>query len=89
MFKLETQAGKPIIIEKTKIIPIAQVLQVQPPGFQSGLIWNRPTAVRVEKVDGSHELIPIHDTTRLAQIILAGLAAGVVIFWVLYRIIRR
>jgi hypothetical protein len=89
LFSLETQAGEPIIVDKTKITPIAQVLRVQPPGFQGGLIWNRPTAVRVEKVDGSYELVPIQDITRLVQVILAGMVAGVLIFSVLYRMIRR
>jgi hypothetical protein len=89
LFTIETQAGEPIIVEKTKIIPIAQVLRFQPPGYRGGLIWNRPAAVRVEKVDGSVELIPIHDITRLIQIILAGMVAGVLIFSVFNRMIRR
>jgi hypothetical protein len=89
VFKLETQAGKPIVVGNAKIIPLAQVLQLQPPGSQGGLIWNRPAAVRVEREDGSQELIPIYDVTCLSQIILAGLVAGTVIFWVLFKIIRR
>jgi hypothetical protein len=88
LFTLETQAGEPIIVEKTKIIPIAQVLRLQPPGYQGGLIWNRPTEVRVEQADGSYELLPIQDITRLVQIILAGLVAGVLIFSMFYRMIR-
>jgi hypothetical protein len=89
VFKLETQAGKPFEVGNVKVIPIAQVLLLQPSGSQGGLIWNRPTAIQVEREDGSQELVPIYDVTRLSQIILAGLMAGTVIFWVLFKIIRR
>jgi hypothetical protein len=89
MFKQETQAGNPIQVGKIKIIPVAQVVKLQPPGFQGGLIWNRPVWVQVYKEDGSHERIPVFDFTRLAQIILAGLALGVTVFWVLNKFFRR
>lgn len=89
MFELETRTGKPIAAGNAKVTPIAQVFRLQPPGLQVGLIWNRPIAIQVEREDGSQELIPIYDVTRLSQIILAGLVAGTLIFWGLFKIIRR
>lgn len=40
-----------------------------------GVVWNRPTAVRVE-MDGTAQVVPILDITRIALVVLWGLTVG-------------
>ena len=89
LIQFETQAGRPILTGKIIVTPIAKVLRLQIPGLQGGVIWNRPVAVLVEREDGSQEMIHVRDVTRLLQLTLAGLAAGMMIFWLLSRGFRR
>jgi len=78
----QTQTGTPVTAAGYTIRPVSQALalrwrgQADQQGF--GLIWNRPTAVLVEK-DGEVEEHPITDATRLTQLVLF-LSTGLVLF---------
>jgi len=68
--RLENTATEPIVIGDTRITPQAQAFSVRFPF--GGLVWNRPTAVLVERDDLTQRL-PIVDVTRVAQIVLFGI----------------
>jgi hypothetical protein len=66
----QTVSADPIVIGDTRVTPQAQTLSIRFPF--GGLVWNRPSAVLVERDDGTQR-IPIVDVTRLVQIVLFGL----------------
>ena len=83
---LETRTAEPIQAGKRRLTPISSLLQVTFPGWQGGLVWNRPTAVLVTEADGKETLLPVRDITRLIQILV--LSAGVLgagLIWLAYR----
>ena len=79
---IENRAGAPIQAGERRITPFNQVVKLQIPGLQGGLIWNRPHAVLVQDPDGTEMVLPVPDLTRQLQIFLlaAGLFAGL-LFW--------
>ncbi len=68
--RVENTSADPIVVGDTRVTPQAQAFSVRFPF--GGFIWNRPTAVLVERDDLSQR-IPIVDVTRVAQIALFGL----------------
>lgn len=56
------------------LTPVSQVLKLRIPGYQAGLVWNRPRAVVVRGMDGIEQTLPVTDVTRV--IIWAMLAGG-------------
>lgn len=72
----ETSSGDHISVGELTVTPLSQALSVRWP--HGGWVWNRPTAVLVERHDAT-ERIPIVDVTRAAQV---GLYALGVLFGV-------
>ena len=70
IIRLEDTSAEPIVVGDTRITPQAQAFSVRFPF--GGIVWNRPTAVLVER-DDLTQRIPIVDVTRVAQIALFGL----------------
>ncbi len=68
--RLENTSADPIVVGDTRITPQAQAFSVRFPF--GGIVWNRPTAVLVER-DDLTQRIPIVDVTRVAQVALLGL----------------
>lgn len=68
-----THVGEPIQTRHATVTPESRALIIEWPG--GGVVWNRPTAVTVER-DGRIERHPIVDVTRTTQIalIVAGLS---------------
>jgi hypothetical protein len=66
----QTVSGEAVTVSDVTLTPQSQALTVRWPS--GGLVWNRPTAVLVER-DGQTERIPIVDVTRIAQLTLLGL----------------
>ncbi len=79
-----TQAGQPVSSGETHVMPVARSVRLQPPGWQAGLIWNRPLAVVVRTADGRVNAIPVHDVTRRRQLLwfVVGLLGSIIIWWV-------
>jgi hypothetical protein len=71
-FSFETTSADPLTVGDAQLTPRAAALTVRLPS--GGLVWNRPASVRVER-NGSTETISILDVTRIAQVVLYGLAA--------------
>ena len=68
--RLENTSAEPIVVGDTRLTPQAQAFSLR---FRfGGFVWNRPTAVLVER-DDLTQRIPIVDVTRVAQIALFGL----------------
>jgi len=68
--RLENTSSEPIVVGDTRITPQAQAFSLRFPF--GGFVWNRPTAVLVERDDLTQRL-PIVDVTRVMQIVLFGL----------------
>jgi hypothetical protein len=81
MFQLQTVTGSPVQAGDVTVTPQSQALIVRLPF--GGLVWHRPTAVRVERV-GQTSRIPIVDVTRVSQLALFGVTLLVfsVIGWI-------
>ena len=58
-----------MVVGDTRITPQAQAFSLRLPF--GGFVWNRPTAVLVER-DDLTQRVPIVDVTRVAQIALFG-----------------
>ncbi|HLA99016.1 MAG TPA: hypothetical protein VJL34_11225 [Anaerolineales bacterium] len=88
---VDTNAGQPVQIGRTKIITFARVVRFEFPGAMGGLIWNRPLSLLVKKEDGSESVLDIPDVTRQAQLALLafGLLGGILISFVLSFIRKR
>ena len=83
---VETHAGEPIEVGRSKIVPLAKVVRYQKPGWLGGVIWNRPIAVVVQTEDEEEQVIPIRDVTRIAQIAIVGSGLLVILMaWLLTR----
>jgi hypothetical protein len=82
----ENLAVKPIDMNGTLIVPIEKSVRIQPPGMWGLLLLRRPSAVVVQHLNGSDEVIPIQDATRRAQFLLLGIGLlGSLLIWVLNR----
>ena len=68
--RLENTSAEPIVVGDTRLTPQAQAVSLRFPF--GGFVWNRPTAVLVERDDVTRR-IPIVNATRAAQIALFGL----------------
>ena len=79
IFQWQTISGDPTTVGDVTVTPQSQALTIHWP--YGGLVWNRPTAVLVER-DAQTARIPIVDVTRMAQLGLLGLSLvfSVVIF---------
>ena len=79
IFQWQTISGDPTTVGDVTVTPQSQALTIRWP--YGGVVWNRPTAVLVER-DEQTERIPIVDVTRTAQLSLLGLslAFSVIIF---------
>jgi hypothetical protein len=64
-------SAEPVTVGDVTVTPRSKALVVRLP--KGGLVWNRPTAVLVER-DGQARRIPIVDVTRILQVGLLGLA---------------
>lgn len=64
-------SAEPVTVGGITVTPRSKALIVRLP--KGGLVWNRPTAVLVER-DGQARRIPIVDATRILQVGLLGLA---------------
>ncbi len=70
--RLENTSAEPVIVGNTRVTPQARALVIQFPFGR--FIWNRPTAVLVERDDASGaQRIPIVNVTRVSQIAVVGL----------------
>jgi hypothetical protein len=84
LFKEET--GEPIQVGDQQVIPVARSLCLIFPGKTGGLIWNRPSAVKVRQATGAETVLPVVDVTRQAVItILAGGFLASLLIWLLFR----
>ncbi len=79
----QTRHGRRLVVGDVALTPVSRALQIAWSG--GGLVWNRPTAVLVER-DGQVERLPIVDVTRRAQLFLAGLG---LLFWLTAATLRK
>ncbi len=77
ILQIETQSGTPATFGNLTVTPESQALVLRLPF--GGFVWNRPTAVLLE-TEGERQHIPIVDVTRIAQLALAVLVFGLVIW---------
>jgi hypothetical protein len=61
----EIQSGEALQVGDYKITPQSQLFRIRFPGYQAALIWNRPQAVIVRSEDGTEDILPVRDITRV------------------------
>ena len=83
----EFQEAKPINVGNQKVTVVSKMLRLQIPGLPVGLVWNRPSAVRVETAGSGTVTLPVVDETRRLYILL--LALGIAGSIVLTALLRR
>jgi hypothetical protein len=89
--KLNRNIGKTMTIRSPSggniyLTPESQALTLRWPW--GGFVWNRPSAITVEK-DGSIQRLPIIDVTRLIQLGLIGFSLTLGLITLLNSIRRR
>ena len=70
LIQIETRWGKPIESNGRKIIVQSRALQINLPILNGGIVWNRPVSVLVLAEQGSDQLVPVRDVTRIVQVLL-------------------
>ena len=78
LIQWETRAGEKITVGDVSITPQSRALIIRWPPY-GGLVWNRPTALLVDRGDYA-EHIPIVDLNRKLQLTLLGLSFVFTIF---------
>jgi hypothetical protein len=64
-------SAEAVSVHGVTVTPWSRALVIHGP--KGGLVWNRPTAVLVER-DGQMRRVPIVDVTRMLQLGLVGVA---------------
>lgn len=84
LLQIENKAGTPVLAGRTRIIPFAQSVRLDFPGFPGGMVWNRPLSILAVSANGDEQVIRVVDATRRVQIALlaAGLFGGLLL-WIL------
>jgi hypothetical protein len=90
LITVEIKGGEPFHDGDTTITPFNKVLRLQLPGWQGGLIWNRPTSILVQSGSGKEQVIPVPDVTRQVQwSLLVASLLSTFFFWQFFRIKRQ
>ncbi|HET9589116.1 MAG TPA: hypothetical protein VFO91_10040 [Anaerolineales bacterium] len=85
LLQIETLTGGPVIVKGTQLRLRSQVLQLQLPAGNGGLIWNRPVAVLVNTPDGQERILPVRDVTRVTILALLAFSLGGTLLLMLFR----
>jgi hypothetical protein len=85
LIHVETRAGNPILAGDRTIIPLAKSVRLQFPGWNGGVIWNRPVSVVIRTAGGEEQLLPVRDVTRQVQLALLGGMLGMALLSLLLR----
>jgi hypothetical protein len=82
--------GNPYTVGDRRIIPISRSYQLRLPAIHGGITWNRPVGVGIERQGEIEQVIPVHDSTRYAQIgvILSTLIIPSIL-WIIQRMSRN
>jgi hypothetical protein len=75
LFQVQTVSGRSVTVDSITVTPQSQALIVRLP--MGGFVWNRPTAILVER-DGTAKRLPVIDITRILQLWLLGLVLSIV-----------
>ena len=86
---IKKYSGSPIQSGTMQLTPVSQAVILRTPGQANGLVWNRPVAIRVQRVQAPGEemqVVPVYDRTRLAQILILGAGLlGSALIWFIFR----
>ena len=69
-------SAEPVTVGDVTVTPRARALVVRLP--RAGFVWNRPTAVTVERA-GEVRRVPVVDVTRILQLGLLGLGLAIAV----------
>ncbi len=75
LIRTETKTGETINAGDVKITPFSKSTSILSKGKNTGLIWNRPDSILVQRPDGSEQVIPVIDVTRQTLWAIMGLSA--------------
>jgi hypothetical protein len=83
---IKKYSGRPVQSGILQLTPVSQAVILRTPGQASGLVWNRPVAIRVQAPGKETQVLPIYDRTRLAQLLILGAGLlGSALIWSIYR----
>jgi hypothetical protein len=89
LFRYETRQGEPVLVAGRRITLLSKALVIRLPGFNGGLIWNRPASVLVTSEDGQEQSLPVVDVTRMAIWNMLGASMAFFLVIGLFRLVRR
>lgn len=75
--QIENLPNPPIHLGEQTLIPFAQVIKLVLPGGQVLFSWSRPSGVQLQTASGNQAVIPVRDITRMIQVALVMICAGV------------
>ena len=92
---IKKSSGRPVTAGNLVLTPVSQAVLIRTPGQVNGLVWNRPVAVRVQRVQTTGEEmqapqtpqdVPVYDYTRRAQMLILGVGLlGSALIWLIFR----
>ena len=89
---IKKSSGRPVTAGNLVLTPVSQAVVIRTPGQVNGLVWNRPVAVRVQRVPApgaemqATQVMPVYDYTRRAQILILGVGLlGSALIWLIFR----
>jgi hypothetical protein len=86
IFTSEVQAGEPLQLQGTRIVPYVRSTRFRLPWVTYQLFWNRPASVLVLTREGQEQVVPVPDITRRIQwSLLAGGLVGSLLIWLVGR----
>jgi hypothetical protein len=93
---IKKSSGRPVTAGNLELTQVSQAVVIRAPGQVNGLIWNRPVAVRVKRVQADGEerqvtqVMPVYDYTRLAQILILGAGLlGSLLIWLRFSHLKK
>ena len=85
---IKKSSGRPVTAGNLVLTPVSQAVLIRTPGQVNGLVWNRPVAVRVQRVEREQapQDVPVYDYTRRTQMLILGVGLlGSVLIWLIFR----
>lgn len=78
MVQWKTNSGRPVSAGEVTVTPLSRALVIRLGSF-GRIVWNRPTALLVERGDAPPAQAPVVDVTRMAQWMIYGVCIGLVL----------
>ena len=89
LVQVENYRAQPLHTPTYTVTPYIQTVRVGLNGRQFLYLWRRPVSVLVQDHTGQEVVLPVRDATRVAIVVMAGVALGTAISGLLLSRLRR